>query len=260
MAFSEDCQLLLTLTAAPDYVVMCWNWSKAKLIAHLKLEATLPFYRCSFSPIDASVACTIGRDCVQFYRIAEKDMRILHTNNEATTGLSNHNFVSQCWLRHPEDTLVAGTDTGELVAFQNGEYKCHLPLLKREMDEKVTSLLAFSLGFIVGGNSGTFHFIYHKPEAMHAPLAEQFSLVHTISSDLTTESIISMSLAFEEDGFSALSADNQLLYISLLNPITVAQDDIVLAQNMSFHGPKSIKGMDICLKKPLIITCSEDST
>ena len=79
MAFSEDCQLLLTLTYAPDYIVMCWNWSKAKLIAHLKVETSLPFYKCTFSPIDASVACTIGRDCVQFYRIAEKDMRILHT-------------------------------------------------------------------------------------------------------------------------------------------------------------------------------------
>ena len=55
MQFSEDHQLLLTLTGncllifqhdslillrillylgAPDYVLMCWNWTKAKLIAH----------------------------------------------------------------------------------------------------------------------------------------------------------------------------------------------------------------------------------
>ena len=43
----------------------------------------------------------VGKDCVKFYRIAPKDMRILQSNN-----LENHNFTSHCWLRQPEDGLV----------------------------------------------------------------------------------------------------------------------------------------------------------
>ena len=112
----------------------------------------------------------------------------------------------------------------------------------------------------MGGKNGTFHIVQHHLESMNAPLAEQFSLAQTISTDLTPESIITMSLAFEEDGVLALSADNQLIYVSLLNPTALTQEDIVLAQNLSFHGPKSIQGMDVCLKKPLIITCCQDST
>ncbi len=92
MCFSEDSQLLLTLTTN-DHCLMCWNWNKAKIIAHLTIQTTNPFYKCTFSPIDASVACTIGKDCVQFYRIAERDLRVLHTND----GFEDHNFVAQCW-------------------------------------------------------------------------------------------------------------------------------------------------------------------
>jgi cilia- and flagella-associated protein 57 len=56
MSFSEDNQLLLTLTGAPDYVVMCWDWSKAKLLAFIANVTANPFHSCSFSPIDSSVA------------------------------------------------------------------------------------------------------------------------------------------------------------------------------------------------------------
>ena len=56
MSFSEDNQLLLTLTGAPDYTVMCWDWSKAKLLSFMANVSANSFSRCSFSPIDSSVA------------------------------------------------------------------------------------------------------------------------------------------------------------------------------------------------------------
>ncbi len=165
-----------------------------------------------------------------------------------------------CRVRLPEDTLIVGTDDGNILAFQNGEYVCHLPILKKDNNEKISSLLSFALGFIIGGADGTFHFVYHNDEAIGKPLVEQFHLANSISTDHCSGEIVTMSLAIEEDGFTALSSDNQLLYISLLNPQILHQEDIVLAQNLSFHGPKAIEGMDVCLKKPLIITCSKDST
>jgi hypothetical protein len=58
MSFSGDNQLLLSLSGAPDYVLLCWDWVKAKVIAHAAVgtSSNLPFYRCSFNPIDTSVA------------------------------------------------------------------------------------------------------------------------------------------------------------------------------------------------------------
>ena len=230
------------------------------MIASLSISSNLPFYKCSFSPIDASVAVCTGKDCVKFFRIAERDMRVVHENE-----IPNQNFISQCWLRHPDDTLIAGTESGDLLVFQNGEFVCTLSCLPKSESEsksekgQISSLLAFNLGFIIGSSNGTFHFVYLNMDAVSKPLHEQFSLVKTVRTDLTGKPIISMSLSIDEDGFSALSADNQLLYINLLNPHTLEPEDIVFSQ-MSFHGPSAIQGMDVCLKKPLILTCSEDST
>lgn len=46
----------------------------------------------------------LGRECVKFFRLAEKDIRPL--DDSSFTGI---NFVSGCWLRAPEDTFIAGS-------------------------------------------------------------------------------------------------------------------------------------------------------
>lgn len=195
-----------------------------------------------------------GKDCVRFFRISAKDMRILHDNT-----LENHNYTAHCWLRAPEDTLVAGTDTGELVLFCSGEYKAHLPCLAHG-NFPVTAITSFALGFIVGSFNCTFLFVHLDPEKEKLDLEEQFTLVRTVSYDAGYhQDIMTLSLSIEEDGLVALTSNSQILQLSVNNPVTLNPESISLMQ-ISFHGPKSIQGMDICLKKPLIITCSKDNT
>jgi hypothetical protein len=66
MQFSEDNQLLLTLTGGPDWTLQCWNWSKAKIVASISTSNGMPMTKCSFSPTDASVACCSGKDTPGF--------------------------------------------------------------------------------------------------------------------------------------------------------------------------------------------------
>ena len=97
-------------------------------------------------------------------------------------------------------------------------------------------------------------------EAVDKPLAGLFSLVKSVSTELSPfADVLAMSLNPTEDCIVALTADCQMLTIPLMNPQTLLAEDIKLLQN-SFHGPKPIQGMDVCLKKPLIITCSKDNT
>lgn len=259
MQFSEDNQLLLTLTGAPDYQLCCWNWSKARIVASCLVGTiALPMYRCSFSPIDATMSCVTGKDTVKFYRIAERELRLLNQFS-----FEGHNFTAHVWLRKPEDHVVAATDTGDYLLFKSGEYVCHL---KTGIAEPVYSLLSVAKGFVTGSREGSFSFIEFDGDEVSDAHDESFSCKNTWSTDLCGGNVVSMALSPTEDQISAVSSDNQLVYMST---------DVVCAMHMgheidkiqpvkyvfcSFHGPKAIVGMDVCARKPLLVTCSRDNS
>jgi WD40 repeat protein len=128
--FSDDEQLLLTLTSGPQQQLTCWNWYKARPVAtaFVSMNAASALCKCSFNPIDTSVACLIGKDVVKFYRIIDKDIRLLRENL-----MENCNYVAHCWLRSPDDHVIAGTDSGLLSVFRSGKfhvyYDCYCVLI-----------------------------------------------------------------------------------------------------------------------------------
>jgi WD40 repeat protein len=255
MRFSEDNQLLLTLTGAPDYTLMCWNWAKAKLVASLQVSNS-PVTRCTFSPIDASIACVTGKDCVKFFRIAERDMRPLQE-----TIMEGTNFTCHAWLRAPEDHCVAGTDTGDLVLFKSSEYVCHIdcPL---GPENPVASIISYDGGIVVGSDKGGLYFIQ-----VDASLAEldgnerpgMFTIVKQLQTSFTQAQIYSMCLNEDEDCLAMVSLDNQMIQLPTSNITQLTNDDFSMLQ-VSFHGPKRITGLDVCVRKPLFATTSKDNT
>ena len=64
-------------------------------------------HQCSFSPFDSNVVCVTGRDCVKFYRLVDNEVRLLQE-----VAMKDHNFISHCWLKRPDDFMIAGTDNG----------------------------------------------------------------------------------------------------------------------------------------------------
>lgn len=57
--------------------------------------------------------------------------------------VKKHNFLSHAWLKQPEDHLVLGTETGQLVLFRSGDFVCYL-VGAPGGDTMITSLLAYS--------------------------------------------------------------------------------------------------------------------
>jgi hypothetical protein len=37
------------------------------------------------------------------------------------------NFTCHCWMRAPDDHVLAATDCGQVLLFRSGEYVCHIP-------------------------------------------------------------------------------------------------------------------------------------
>lgn len=92
----------------------------------------------SFNPVDASLACVSGNSTFHFYRVAEGDLRPM-----TAPRVKEHNFLSHSWLKQPEDHLILGTETGQLVLFRSGDFVCYL-VCAPGGNTKVTVLLSFS--------------------------------------------------------------------------------------------------------------------
>ena len=63
LCFSADNKLLLSLSGAPDYSLVAWQWEKSKAMAVINVSLPSPSsraYQCSCSPLERSVALVTG--------------------------------------------------------------------------------------------------------------------------------------------------------------------------------------------------------
>lgn len=99
-----------------------------------------------FSPVDTSLACVCGNSVFQFYRVTEGDLRPM-----TAPRVKEHNFLSHTWLKQPEDHLILGTETGQLLMFRSGDFVCYL-VGAPGGQTKITALLSYSqVCMYVGG-------------------------------------------------------------------------------------------------------------
>ncbi len=252
--FSQDEQLMLTLTGAPDYNLSVWNWSKAKLICSIQVSPTSsPIYKCSFSPIDPTLACVNGKNAVKFYRIAEKEARVLQENF-----FDDLNITCHCWMRAPDDHVLAATDSGQVLLFRSGEYVCHIPCSVGSQ-YPIYSIISIQGGFVCGSGPGTFLFFAYDEMRDQALFDNQFSLANTVTSELTTGMITALAVSPNEEQLCATTSDGQLLSMNITSFKSLVSSMIHYSIS-SFHEPKTIVGMDVASKKPLIVTNSKDNT
>ncbi|CAM9161858.1 unnamed protein product [Discosporangium mesarthrocarpum] len=254
MAFSHDSNLLLTQSGSPDWSLVLWNWAKARPVAKVRTSDVLPIYQVSFSPVDATLACVCGNSIFQFYRITDNDMRSMP---ELKVNL--HNFLSHTWLKQPEDHLVLGTESGQLVLFRSGDFVCNLAKSPGG-DTKISSLLSYSQGFIAGCSDGGFY-LYTMDQAENPTPAKMFECSQTWRVD-TTADVVSLALCPSEDRLCAVTSDSQLFEVSITSQHIKDSDMKPVISH--FHGPGinpgGITGMDTCVRKPLVATCGMDRT
>lgn len=255
LQFSEDNQLLVALSGAPDWTLMIWNWSRAKLMCAAAISMSgSPLYRCMFSPLDASVVTVIGKDCVKFFRAGEKDLRPLQENN-----MPNNNCTAFCWMRNPDDHLLVGTDSGKIMLFRSGEYVTLLPCSPGP-SFPITSLASIGGGFVAGSAPGTFFFFSYDESKDQALFDSQFKLINVVTAtEFSGGAVQCLALCPKDERLCAVTSDGQVLLLPVVFMAAITAEHVKYAVS-SFHGPKPITGMDVAVRKPLILTCSKDQT
>ena len=257
---SDEKRFLITLTGAPDYLLWYWRWDQRKCLDNQKISTSSIPTQCSFSSEDGGTVVVTGKDIFKFFKIEEENrsLNAIHTQvNEVEEWVST-NYLCHAWTK--EGYLLIGTDKGEILQLdQNGEYQGVLD--STHSSWPICSISVCSKGFIAGGAEGRLAVFILTDEKDMKSQEYEFISQHELKQlpgKPKWGNIQSMAIApTGEDEVVIVTSDNQLLksQINFEGTGELNFSEIIC----NFHS-KGITGLDVCVRKPLLVTCSADGT
>lgn len=264
VAFSAENKFLITQGGAPDWTLVLWSWDKARPHGAVKVSTMTGsvIHECSFNPTDSSLVCVIGDGVFKFFRLQEGTFKPIPNQLSKMREASNQNYVCHAWLN--DDRLVVCSEVGEALLFDNGgEYKMTLPHSPGEPRSLLT-VAAYSKGFVAGGDGGIVRVFERSIDAkeMFRP-PKQVKLdglsERSGSGGPGTGSVIAIAVSPSEETLAIATSTSQLLQLSVSPSDIMKEESAVDHVLTSFHsGP--ILGLDVCVRKPLVVTCGTDKS
>ncbi|KAK3567777.1 hypothetical protein QTP86_026459 [Hemibagrus guttatus] len=273
MAFSPDSKYLLGQSGGPEWTLIYWLWEKNKVIATVKSTNLGPVHQVSFNPQDSTQVCVSGNGVFKLFRYADSALK--QTNSAK---LETQNVLSHAWMS--EERIIAGTETGRLLVFESGDLRWEMSVTnkiaeqdkKRHMEDetqsapasmpRVTVIKAYSKGFACSAGPGTVC-LFEKTEEK-----ESYRQIREIRippdpcsnepGQAQQQEITSMCISPSEETL-ATSTDRGQLYLIALASAEMGKGTQAHFEFLShsFHSD-IITGLSICIRKPLIATCSMD--
>ncbi|KAF0760107.1 hypothetical protein AaE_003619, partial [Aphanomyces astaci] len=262
MEFSTDNQLLLTQGGAPDWALVCWNWSKGKPVATIKLAPAGTtssstsssnnnvVTQCSFSNVDPSIVCCTGLNMIKFFRIVDTAFRPMPSSR-----VDAQNFLCHAWLKQKEDEVVVGTATGDLLLFRKpklwaGEFICRL--MASPSDSRcITSIVATSKGVVCGTDKATVSLFVVNPDR-NTPPADTLTFTKSLKIESMPSRVTGLTVSPNEETIVAATKES----------FKTEEIEFLVTP---FHRPGEsgqlhVTGMDVCVRKPTIVTCGLDKS
>ncbi|XP_018422114.1 PREDICTED: cilia- and flagella-associated protein 57 isoform X1 [Nanorana parkeri] len=283
LSFSPDSKYLVAQSGAPEWQIIFWMWEKQKVMATVKADSqNNPIYQVSFNPNDNTQICVTGHGVFKLFRYVEGNLR--QTNFQK---VEPQNFLCHAWLS--EDRVICGTDTGRLCLWESGDLRWEQNIAGRGVPQpqsdkrgessedgrtfsaidsassspvRVNAILAYSKGFLCSGGPGKVC-MYDKVEDR-----ELYKRVRNIkippderSNDpglSDQQEVLCMCLSPSEETVLVSTNKSQLYSIALSSAEISKGDDAVFEFLTESWHSSSITGLSICIRKPLIATCSLD--
>ncbi|KAK0134411.1 Cilia- and flagella-associated protein 57 [Merluccius polli] len=244
--------------------------------------AAAPAAAVSFNPQDNTQVCVSGVGLLRLYHYGEGALK--RTNAAKVEGIA---LLCHAWVSGAR--VVAGTDTGRLLMIESGELRWELdagirpvpPLetgqteSKRPIDTKaernaattttgpsVTAILPYSKGFMCSAGPGTVCVFENTEEKdSYRKTGEILIPPDPCSNEPSRaqqQEVATLSLSPGEETLALSTQQGQLYAISLISAeISRGEQAHFEFLSSSFHS-KPITGLSICIRKPLVATCSLD--
>ncbi|XP_060897415.1 cilia- and flagella-associated protein 57 [Labrus mixtus] len=282
MAFSPDSKYLIGQTGGPDWMLIFWLWEKQKVLATVKTSSsTNPVSQVSFNPYNNMQLCVSGTGVLKLFRYAEGALK-----QNSFPKVESINFLCHAWTSATR--VIAGTDTGRLLVFESGELRREIDLASkavqdpsdRQLDMKkikdddvdegpdvphITAIVSYSKGFACSFGPGTVCLFEKNEDEGYRRSSEIQIPPDPNCSELTPaecQLIDTMCISPAEETL-AISTDRGQLYSFSLSSVEtnkfVTQEEHFEFLSQSFHS-KSITGLSVCVRKPLVATSSLDQS
>jgi WD40 repeat protein len=280
LAFSPDSKYLASQSGGPDWTLVYWTWEKSKVMASVKTsnqQGSSAIHQVSFNPQDNTQLCVIGNGIFKLFRFSEGSLKQF-----AFQKLETQNYLSQTWVS--DERVMIGTDTGRLLLFESGELKTEFNMATIDANKdrssastdgdqnsfvsagplSVTAIVSYSKGFACASGLGMVHIFekaddkeyYRKTRDIHIPQDP----CSADPSKSQQQSITCLAMSPSEEVLVCSTAANQL-YSFTLSSTDLGRGDRgqfeVLSQ--AFHSSE-VTGLDVCIRKPLVATCSVDKS
>ncbi|XP_063330906.1 cilia- and flagella-associated protein 57 isoform X3 [Pelmatolapia mariae] len=225
IAFSPDSKYLIGLTGSPEWMLILWLWEKHKLLATLKTTNTNnPVTQVSFNPYNNTQLCVSGTGVFKLFRYSEGALK-----PSSVAKVESINFLCHTWMS--EHRVIAGTDTGRLLVFESGD-------LRREV----------SMTCVQGQSARQVEVKKIKDANVdEGPSVPSITAILSYSKGFACSRGPGTVFLFEQTDENGYRKTREIkedkLHFEFLS--------------QSFHS-SSITGLSICIRKPLVATCSLD--
>ncbi|CAE8610875.1 unnamed protein product [Polarella glacialis] len=257
VAFSSDNKFLLTQTGASpsgkhDWTLIYWMWDKARPMASIKVsnQQNSPIRECSFNPTDSSIVCVIGDGIFKFMQLKDgfKTLPVAPAKMQS--------FLCHSWLS--DDKMIVCCENGDIMLFDNsGEFQTVLSSSPGE-PRSATCAISFSKGFVTGGDDG-FIRVFEKSDDPKEVYRNTKSI--QLEGGVTGAGVRSLALSPSEELLAVSTSTAQLYQLSLLGQdLLKAEESPVFEPVLTPFHTGAILGMDVCTRKPLVVTCGADKS
>ncbi|CAL8278556.1 unnamed protein product [Lota lota] len=278
MAFSPDCKYLVGQSGGPTWTLVLWLWERQKVMATVSSSEGDPVNQVSFNPLDNTQVCVSGLGLLRLLTYGEGVLKRHSSAKVEGAAVLCHAWVSS-------RRVVAGTDKGRLLMIESGELRWDLdagilpvqPLETRSgrgpreakaerttttSGPSVTAILPYSKGFMCSAGPGTVC-VFENTEEMdsYRKIREIFIPPDPCSnepSQAQQQEVATLCLSPGEETLALSTQQGQLYAINLISAeISRGEQAHFEFLSSSFHS-KPITGLSICIRKPLVASCSLD--
>eukprot|EP00163_Fabomonas_tropica_P019041 TRINITY_DN334_c0_g1_i4.p1 TRINITY_DN334_c0_g1~~TRINITY_DN334_c0_g1_i4.p1 ORF type:complete len:1057 (+),score=414.00 TRINITY_DN334_c0_g1_i4:945-4115(+) len=250
MCFSPDSKFLLTQGAAPDWTLVFWAWEKPRVAAVTKSSNQQggAITQCSFNPLDSAHMCVSGNGILKFFRYVDNQLKL----SVATIGKEKPaNYLCHTWMN--EERIIVATDTGDLLLFDLGDLKYVFPTSPTD-GNSIDSIIPYAKGFVCGGDGGVLSLYEKTDDKEYYRMSKQFKIENN------AVKIKTLAITPSEDTLACALENGQLFQLSLSNTDMYKSDEMNFEQLAQPFHQGTITGVDVCIRKPLVATCSTDKS
>ncbi|XP_071420692.1 cilia- and flagella-associated protein 57 isoform X1 [Pithys albifrons albifrons] len=289
LAFSPNSRYLATATALPEALLTCWLWEKRQLTAALRLQdpGSGPC-QVSFSPQDNTQVCITGNGFFKLFKF-EGTLKQMNLQKGET-----ENYLCHAWLS--KEKVICGTDTGKLRLFETGELHWETSLEyrtpPRELEEdpatkeykrsfdvscgvasedngtqrdslpQISALAAYSKGFACSPSPGVVLLFEKTKENEDYEEGQEIWLPQDLfriePKDSDRQDVTCICFSPSEETMVISTNKNQLYMFTMVSNKLIKEKTSYFAYlNFPLHSD-SITGLDMCIWKPILATCSLD--